>query len=295
MPFRTDISLFLKISWSVLCFVVSPVLPSSLHQSVVCFPVSSPTALPPLPRCSSVLHLGQIVPLYPRLSAKWDPHEYKLPITGSQRETGILDLTRLRALQRLSVIEKLWFCLSDFCTFLFEIKINLVSRISPLLTLQLPFFNRLTSKHEERCQSIGGNLALLASEIDLLCGLPTSLCCLKWRLCWSNPEKMHNPKLCPTTRCLVGCCVELVLGRCNYFALRSVGVFWRTVSPAHSSKVQASLWWVWGWCLGAVLNSPIRDSFQLKWNLKKKWRHTSCASDQMRFRPHELIEFCDLL
>lgn len=42
--FRTDISLFLKISWSVLCLVGSPVLPSCLHQSVVSFPVSSPTA-----------------------------------------------------------------------------------------------------------------------------------------------------------------------------------------------------------------------------------------------------------
>lgn len=65
---------------------------------------------------------GQIVPLYPRLSAKWDPCEYKLPITGSHRETGTLDLTRLCALQRLAVIEKPWFCLLDFFTFLFEIK-----------------------------------------------------------------------------------------------------------------------------------------------------------------------------
>lgn len=89
-------------------------------------PSTSPLCLSqcllPLPECPSVLHPGQILPLYPCFFANWDPHEYQLPITGSHRETGTLDLTRLCALQRLAMIEKPWFCLLDFFTFLFEIK-----------------------------------------------------------------------------------------------------------------------------------------------------------------------------
>lgn len=103
----------------------------------------------PLPslHCPSILHLGQIVPLYPRLSAKWDPHEYKLPITGSHRETGTLDLTRLCALQRLAVIE---------FGFLFVSVWNKIRLVSTLESVARSHYDRLTSKYAERPQSIEG-------------------------------------------------------------------------------------------------------------------------------------------